>query len=393
MQKGLLVFDNNTIAPSNDPYVENTLGQKRYELKNYLGTVNVTVSDRKTYNSLEDAFEATVTNYSETYAFGMLMPNRSFNADGQRHLYHGMEQDMEVSGSGNSYTTEFRQYDPRLGRWKSLDPLARKYPHQSPYAAFNNNPIYFNDPLGLEGEPVTQTEEVTITGKDKSTKLEPKAPNWITGGGDDPVALKGDKAPGNRRHFIINEEMYTVKNGDVYIDKLNNIYKYVDNDTEQGWVNQKEKLQVFDEVTISPKTKIPADKNYYKPINETINKSQHSYTAYKGLGLKGKFFVNLNLSVKNLNWRSYLEKNISYFPRISIGVIASSHATRGYGDVEWKAKIMIYQDGEEFSSNTLYSLDPNKVHSLQDGDFTNIGNTALSLPTSGKVLLKVEIFI
>lgn len=28
-----------------------------------------------------------------------------------------------------------------------------KYPNQSPYAAFNNNPIYFNDPLGLEGEP------------------------------------------------------------------------------------------------------------------------------------------------------------------------------------------------------------------------------------------------
>lgn len=27
------------------------------------------------------------------------------------------------------------------------------YPHQSPYAAFNNNPIYFADPTGLEGDP------------------------------------------------------------------------------------------------------------------------------------------------------------------------------------------------------------------------------------------------
>ena len=58
----------------------------------------------------------------------------------------------EVSGSGNSYTTQFIQYDPRLGRWKSLDPLAGKFPNQSPFCAFNNNPLYFTDPLGLEGE-------------------------------------------------------------------------------------------------------------------------------------------------------------------------------------------------------------------------------------------------
>lgn len=177
IQKGLLVFDNNAIAPSNDPYVENTLGQKRYELKNYLGTVNVTVSDRKTYNSLEDAFEAVVTNYAETYAFGMLMPNRSFNADGQRYGFHGMEQDPELKGAGNSYTTEFRQYDPRLGRWKSLDALMYMFPHMSPYNAFANNPIYFTDPLGLapegggegNGEPEKTQElpEVTVVAKRK----------------------------------------------------------------------------------------------------------------------------------------------------------------------------------------------------------------------------------
>lgn len=68
-KKGLTVFENDAIAPSSNPYVENTLGQKRYELKNYLGTVNVTVSDRKTYNGTEDIYEAVVTNYAETYAF------------------------------------------------------------------------------------------------------------------------------------------------------------------------------------------------------------------------------------------------------------------------------------------------------------------------------------
>ena len=64
-----------------------------------------------------------------------------------------MEKDDEIKGQGNSYTTQFRKYDPRIGKWLSLDPLMAKYPDQSPYAAFNNNPIYFADPTGLEGDP------------------------------------------------------------------------------------------------------------------------------------------------------------------------------------------------------------------------------------------------
>src|SRR5690554_7003906 len=63
-----------------------------------------------------------------------------------------MEHDMEVSGEGNSYTTEFRQYDPRLGRWKSLDPLMAMFPNMSPYVGFANNPIFFTDPYGLAPE-------------------------------------------------------------------------------------------------------------------------------------------------------------------------------------------------------------------------------------------------
>ena len=81
--------------------------------------------------------------------FGMLMPERSVGSANYRYAFNGMEVDNEVSGNGNSYTTEFRQYDPRLGRWKSLDPLMGKFPWMSPYVAFDNNPVYYTDPLGL----------------------------------------------------------------------------------------------------------------------------------------------------------------------------------------------------------------------------------------------------
>jgi len=57
-----------------------------------------------------------------------------------------MERDDEIKGSGNSYTTTFRQYDPRLGKWLSTDPVTH---HQfSPYSAFDNNPILYVDPKG-----------------------------------------------------------------------------------------------------------------------------------------------------------------------------------------------------------------------------------------------------
>jgi len=46
---------------------------------------------------------------------------------------------------GSSYTTEFRQYDPRIGRWLSLDPLTAEFPAYSPYIAYNDNPIANKD--------------------------------------------------------------------------------------------------------------------------------------------------------------------------------------------------------------------------------------------------------
>lgn len=80
--------------------------------------------------------------------------------------YNGMEMDNEVSGNGNSFTTEFRQYDPRLGRWKSLDPLMASFPWQSPYCAFDNNPVFFVDPLGLAAEGWIKQARLDKDGKE-----------------------------------------------------------------------------------------------------------------------------------------------------------------------------------------------------------------------------------
>ncbi|WP_186279922.1 RHS repeat-associated core domain-containing protein [Fluviicola chungangensis] len=67
---------------------------------------------------------------------------------GYRYGFNSMEKDDELKGEGNSYDFGARLYDPRVGRWLSIDPQTSKQPSFSPYKAFLNSPIIFKDPDG-----------------------------------------------------------------------------------------------------------------------------------------------------------------------------------------------------------------------------------------------------
>jgi len=66
-----------------------------------------------------------------------------------RYGFNGKENDNEVRGQGNSLDFGDRSiYDPRLGRFFSVDPDDHKYPSQSPYTYGANNPIFYIDDEG-----------------------------------------------------------------------------------------------------------------------------------------------------------------------------------------------------------------------------------------------------
>jgi RHS repeat-associated protein len=57
-----------------------------------------------------------------------------------RYGFNNMEKDDELKGTGNSYDFGARIYDPRVGRFLSLDPKTTEYPFFSPYVFAGNNP-------------------------------------------------------------------------------------------------------------------------------------------------------------------------------------------------------------------------------------------------------------
>jgi RHS repeat-associated protein len=97
-----------------------------------------------------DYFLADVVSYSDYYPYGMLMPNRHGSVGDYRYGFNGMEADDEVKSlKGTSYDFGARMYDPRVGRWLSLDPRKCRFPNLSPYHGIGNNPILYID---FEGE-------------------------------------------------------------------------------------------------------------------------------------------------------------------------------------------------------------------------------------------------
>jgi RHS repeat-associated protein len=83
------------------------------------------------------------------------------NAGGYRYGFNGKENDNEVKGDGNQQDYGMRVYDPRLGKFLSVDPLSSEYPWNSTYAFAENDVIRSIDLDGAEREVKTYSYKMS----------------------------------------------------------------------------------------------------------------------------------------------------------------------------------------------------------------------------------------
>jgi RHS repeat-associated protein len=132
-----------------------------YYLKDHLGNTRVVFTDDNGNSTLENN-SSEIPQYADYYPFGMLHSRGTSLSDDNRRLYNGKELQSEtfnLDGTAGDetlfdwYDYGARFYDPQIGRWHSIDPLAEKDISISPYNYVSNNPILLIDPTGESTSP------------------------------------------------------------------------------------------------------------------------------------------------------------------------------------------------------------------------------------------------
>ena len=127
--------------PQSHPKLEVTYTpmKKYFYLKDHLGNIRVTVDEN-----------GEVKGYNDYYQFGLRMPGRSMNTALNYALYKYSSKELDEENGINWYYFGARYYDPAIGRWLSVDPLADAYPSLSPFNYALNNPLRYIDPDGKD---------------------------------------------------------------------------------------------------------------------------------------------------------------------------------------------------------------------------------------------------
>jgi RHS repeat-associated protein len=107
--------------------------------------------------------EALITQEQHYSGFGLALKGiEKVGSPDNKFTYNGKERQDELGLGWYDYGARF--YNPQLGRWFSIDPLADKWNMVSPYNYVLNNPLKFVDPNGKDVYNINvSTGQIEIT--------------------------------------------------------------------------------------------------------------------------------------------------------------------------------------------------------------------------------------
>jgi RHS repeat-associated protein len=124
-----------------------------YSLKDHLGNTRITFADINGDGSISTSALMAgglvvneILQKNHYYAFGATIEGLSSTTSPNKYQYNGKEWNDDFGLQWNDYGARF--YDPWVGRWWGVDPMADQYRKWSPYNYAMDNPVRFIDPDG-----------------------------------------------------------------------------------------------------------------------------------------------------------------------------------------------------------------------------------------------------
>ncbi len=170
---GNFIYENNVLQFFNQPegYVEPSGSSFNYiyQYKDHLGNIRLSYKDIST-TSTPNLQIVEENNY---YPFGLKHKGYNTAINGTHHKYMFGGKELSEDLGLNTYDFGARNYDPALGRWMNLDPLAEKMRRHSPYNYAFDNPLRFTDPDGMAPDDyITSKRDGTIEIKKTDDKFD-----------------------------------------------------------------------------------------------------------------------------------------------------------------------------------------------------------------------------
>jgi RHS repeat-associated protein len=173
--------------------------QYEYCIKDHLGNSRLTFSDLNGDGKVKRA-DGEVLQENHYYPFGMSMSGSWNQVVGAENMYqfNGKEMNNDFGLDWVDYGA--RWYDPAIGRWHSIDPVAEseEYVGLNPYHFVRNNPIKLYDLNGMydyEWNFNTETGEITWVRRTGEEGSDRQIINYVDGDGKvlKTATIKGNK--------------------------------------------------------------------------------------------------------------------------------------------------------------------------------------------------------